>query len=134
MAANFLDSIPAIKSAMQSAVDRALERCGAQAEGYAVDLCPVDTGRLRSSIAHTVVEGVAYIGTNTEYAPYVEYGTGHYSTVGGGTPKERWVYCDALGQWHMGYPQVARPFLKPAVANHGQTYKNIFEDEIKNMI
>ena len=32
----------------------ALEKCGLLAEGYAKKLCPVDTGRLRNSIAHAV--------------------------------------------------------------------------------
>lgn len=41
--------------------------------------CPVDTGLLRNSITHKVEEDsdkiTATTGTNTEYAPYVEYGT-----------------------------------------------------------
>lgn len=39
-------------------------------------LCPVDTGRLRASIDHEVTEEsgkvVGYVGSNIEYAPYVE--------------------------------------------------------------
>lgn len=52
---------------------RALERCGSEAEGYAKDLVPVDTGNLRNSIAHQVNEGgdAVYIGTNSEYGAYV---------------------------------------------------------------
>lgn len=58
---------------MGDATLRALERIGMQGEGYAKDLCPVDTGRLRNSITHQVDKGgdAVYIGTNTEYAPYV---------------------------------------------------------------
>lgn len=59
----------------RAAVSRTLERIGSQAEGYAKDLCPVDTGRLRNSIAHIVSQedggGDAYIGSNVEYAGYV---------------------------------------------------------------
>jgi phage gpG-like protein len=36
---------------------------------------PVDTGRLRSSIASEVIGQTARIGTNVNYAPFVEYGT-----------------------------------------------------------
>ena len=36
---------------------------------------PVDTGRLRSSIASQVNETQAIIGSNVAYAPYVEFGT-----------------------------------------------------------
>lgn len=37
----------------------------------------VDTGRLRNSITHEVAEDglSAVVGTNVEYAPYVEFGT-----------------------------------------------------------
>ena len=63
------------------AILRALERCGEQAEGYAKDLAPVDTGNLRNSISHTVDEDepAVYIGSNTSYAPYVELATGIYA-------------------------------------------------------
>ena len=112
---------------------RALERCGSQAEGYAKDLVPVDTGNLRNSITHMVdeEEPAAYIGTNSEYAAYVELGTGKYREGGGGRPTP-WVYQDAKGQWHMTSGQRAQPYLKPAVADHAQTYRNIIEDELKN--
>ena len=56
---------------------RALEAVGLEAEGDAKGLCPVDTGRLRNSITHTIDgdEKVAIIGTNVEYARYVHEGT-----------------------------------------------------------
>lgn len=113
------------------AVLRALERCGEQAEGYAKDLAPVDTGNLRNSISHTVDEDepAAYIGSNVEYAAYVELGTGKYTEGGRPTP---WVYQDDNGNWHWTAGNPAQPFLKPAVADHAQTYRNIIEDELKN--
>ena len=82
----------------------ALEECGLAAEGYAKRLCPVDTGRLRNSITHTADKKTAYIGTNVEYAPYVELGTSR---------------------------QKAQPYLKPAVLDHVSTYKRIFESHFK---
>lgn len=60
------------KAAMTDAVKQALEAMGQQAEGYAKGLCPVDTGRLRSSITHEVQDKICYIGTNVEYAEAVE--------------------------------------------------------------
>ena len=133
MGVTFNDYSDEVLEAFDEACERALERCGNQAEGYAKDLAPVDTGALRNSISHKVVdsEPAAYIGSNVEYAPYKEFGTGHYSTTGGGTPKERWVYMDEEGNWRIGKPQPATPFLKPAVADHVGTYKNIFKDELK---
>jgi HK97 gp10 family phage protein len=58
-------------------VDRKLEVIASKIEADAARLCPVDTGRLRASITHRVERGrhVAYVGTNVEYAPYVEFGT-----------------------------------------------------------
>ena len=114
---------------------RALERCGLQAEGYAKDLCPAphSTGNLRNSISHKVIdsaEPTAYIGTNCEYAHYVEFGTGHYATTGGGTPKTHWAYIGNDGKWHIGPPMKARPYLTPAVAHHVGTYRNTFTDEL----
>lgn len=131
MEVNFTDNSEQVLSEFNAAVLRALERCGSQAEGYAKDLVPVDTGRLRNSISHKVddAEKAVYIGTNVEYAPYVELGTGKYVQGGRPTP---WVYQDDNGNWHMTNGQRAQPYLKPAVADHAQTYRNIIEDELKN--
>lgn len=114
----FRDNSAEVLEGLSEAMLRALERVGMQAEGYAKDLCPVGTpestgkpgyigGTLKNSISHKVddAEQAVYIGTNVEYAPYVELGT---------------VKMDA------------QPFLKPAAADHRQTYQNIVEDELKN--
>lgn len=69
----FIDNSAAALGAINAASLRGLERCGLAAEGYAKDLCPVDTGNLRNSISHAIDKGgdTVYIGTNVEYAPYV---------------------------------------------------------------
>lgn len=124
------DNSGLVKEELQAAVLRALEKCGLDAEEYAKKLCPVDTGNLRNSIAHQVQpeEAVVYIGSNSEYAAYVELGTGKYYPGGRKTP---WTYQDAKGQWHITHGQRAKPYLKPAVADHGQQYKKIIEGELK---
>ena len=116
---------------LQAAILRALEQIGQAAEGYAKDLCPVDTGNLRNSITHVVDEAdeAVYIGSNTSYAPFVELGTGIYNPEGRQTP---WWYQDENGKWHWTRGAQAQPFLKPAATDHGQTYRNILEDELKN--
>ena len=43
--------------------------------GEAIDRCPIDTGRLVNSLNYKATENYAIIGTNVEYAPYVEFGT-----------------------------------------------------------
>lgn len=72
-----------VLSEMQSALERALEAVGLQAENYVKmelekpkphangeNRPNVDTGRLVNSISHRVVNGekAVYVGTNVEYA------------------------------------------------------------------
>lgn len=138
----FVDNSAAALGAINAAILRGLERCGQAAEGYAKDLCPVGTlestgitgyigGTLRNSISHKIDPSalVVYIGTNVDYAPYVEMGTGIYNPEGRKTP---WIYKDEYGNWHWTRGAKAQPFLKPAVANYVQTYVNIMADEMKN--
>ena len=68
-------------------------------------LYSVDTGRLRNSISHTVDGEAAYIGTNVEYAPYVELG--------------------ARGR-------KGKHMLQRAAAEHTDEYKRLMEDSMKN--
>lgn len=131
MEIKFTDNSEQVLEEFHAACLRALERCGSQAEGYSVDLVPVDTANLRQSITHKVVEPemAVYIGTNAEYGAYVELGTGEYYPGGRKTP---WVYQDDEGHWHYTHGQRAQPYLKPAVADHKQTYRNIIDDEMRN--
>ena len=128
MNVKFTDNSKEVLAAMLEAKARALESCGLVAEGYAKKATPVDTGNLRNSISHKVTEDAVYIGTNTEYAPYVEFGTGKYYP--GGRP-DSWVYQDDKGNWHRTEGSKAQPFLKPAVADHAQQYHKIIESEMK---
>ena len=127
----FVDNSEVFKKKLNSAFLAALERCGMQGEGYSKDLVPVDTGNLRNSISYRVdaKEKRAYIGTNNEYAPYVELGTGKYAENG---RKDPWVYQDTEGKWHHTNGQRSQPYLKPAVADHKQTYRNIIKDALEN--
>jgi HK97 gp10 family phage protein len=120
---------------LEAACQRALEKCGLVAEGYAKKLVnspgKFGTGALRNSITHTVTnsgERAAYVGTNSEYGVYVECGTGIYYPGGRQTP---WVYQDAKGDWHLTHGQRAKPFIKPAVADHAAQYTRIIEQELK---
>ena len=79
----------------------AIERCGLKAESYAIGLCPVDTGALKNSITHNVrnesPEFIMTLGSDSEYATYVECGTGKYYPGGRDTP---WAFQDSKGEWH----------------------------------
>lgn len=131
MTVDFKDNSQAVLAAFHQAVEKGLEECGLVAEGYAKKLAPVDTGTLRNSISHKVDpdEPACYIGSDVEYAVYQEMGTGQY--VSGGRPSP-WVYQDDKGNWHWTKGNPAKPFLKPAVADHAQQYRQIIENELKN--
>lgn len=135
MKIQFEDHSAEVLEALDAAVGRALEKCGLVAEGYAKKLCnspgKFGTGALRNSITHTVTdngERAAYVGTNSEYGVYVECGTGIYYPGGRQTP---WVYQDEKGDWHLTHGQRAKPYIKPAVADHAAQYNRIIEQELK---
>lgn len=132
MSFGIIDNSADVKAAFEAAMWNALVKCGFTAEGYAKRLCPVDTGNLRNSITHEVVddEHAVYIGTNNEYAAYVELGTGIYAEGGGGRPTP-WAYQDASGNWHWTRGNRAQPYLKPAVADHADKYRAIIEAALK---
>ena len=56
-----------------------VEKSAVHIEGQAKRMCPVDTGELRSSLTHKVEsqdnKHRGKVGTNTDYAPMVEFGT-----------------------------------------------------------
>lgn len=133
--AEFISNAPEVLKALDETVIRALERIGLQAVDFAQDLAPVAEymgGTLRQSIDHKVDEGeqTVYVGATAEYAAYVELGTGMYYPGGRNEP---WTYQDPkTGEWHTTRGMKAQPYIKPAIADHLQTYKNIVEDEMKS--
>lgn len=128
MAVNIVDNSDEIRALLREATQRALERCGLEAEGFAKDLVPYNTGTLKNSISHQTDEDTAYVGTNNEYAAYVELGTGKYATNGG--RQDPWVYQDGKGNWHHTHGQRAQPYLKPAMADNADVYRNIIKEEL----
>lgn len=122
------DNSPQFKAALEQACARALEIVGGKAESYAKGLVPVDTGTLRNSITHQVDGNTVMIGSAVHYAPYVELGTGkEYS------PPPEWMQNNAERGHGLGnYNRNPKPYLRPAVENHIDEYKNVIENELKN--
>ena len=91
-----------VEDAMNQAIAKALTMIGLKAESNAKAICPVDTGRLRNSITNAIdtEANAVYIGTNVEYAPYVELGTSR---------------------------RKPHPYLKPAAADHADEYRAILK-------
>lgn len=146
----FTDNSEKVLSDFRDAIIEALEEIGekgvwyAQAEirkskPYYEGKPPkpaIDTGELLNSIDHKVVESesTVYIGTDVKQGWYTELGTGKFSIhPDGGTSKESWVYFGKDGKWHVAYPQIPRPFLKPAVTQHIPEYRNITVNKLKNV-
>lgn len=122
-----------------NAIDLALEIIGLKAERYAKARCPVGTpestgikgyrgGTLRNSITHTVSDNTLSVGTNVEYAPYVELGTGPYFQA-----PPAWEQFDAPKGKGVGHGYVRpRPYLKPAIIDHLDEYKDVIKNELEN--
>ena len=106
MSYTYKDNTDEVLSALERAKKRGLEAIGLAAEGHAKKYeTAVDTGRLRNSISHATDDEAAYIGTNVEYAPYIELG--------------------ARGKDGLH-------FLQKAASNHAAEYKRLMEDSMKN--
>lgn len=137
----FRDNSEEIIGLFQKAKHRGLQAIGMAAEGHAKKKCPVDTGRLRNSITYAIAgyathvqsyrrgnvaggtsqkhkyydygggemegekDSAVFIGSNVEYAPYVELG------ANGRAPAH---------------------FLQDAASGHGEEYKRLMEDSMKN--
>ena len=99
------DNTDEVLSAVEKAIERGLEAIGLTVEGHAKEITPVDTGRLRNSISHAVEDKAAYIGTNVEYAPYVELGS---------------------------RGRKGKHMLQRAATEHTAEYKRLLEDSMKN--
>ena len=137
------DNTDAVLRALDENVEKALEMIGLQAAGYAAlnledNPRRIDTGLLRNSITYAIAgeapakqtysadtgdgsgryqgkiaksegEKSVYIGTNVEYASYVEYGA----------------------KLPSGATMEANHFIKNAVTEHIDEYKDIMERGLK---
>lgn len=122
------DNSREVLEALAIQIQNGMKGIGEQAERYAKANCPMDTGRLRNSITWTITGeqgpantsagepastkdykvrakpelGTVYIGTNVDYAKYVEVGD----------------YAHKVGRKH---------FLKDAATQHEEHYKAIMK-------
>ena len=103
------DNSAEVQAAFNDKIALVLGAIGEIAEGYAKGDCPVDTGRLRNSITHRTEGKDEYIGTNVEYAPYVEL-------------IDRYNHTN--GKAH---------FLRDAATTHGEEFKTTAEIILKTV-
>lgn len=84
-------------------------------------LCPVDTGRLRDSLHYKLdpFKLRVLIGTNVDYAPYVEFGTGESGVRRGG-------FKALSGNVNVSSRSTkAKPFLRPALYENRSEIRKI---------
>ena len=119
------DNTEEIKEQARQQLLVALEAVGLQAEADVKRKTPTDTGRLKNSITHDVdtSDNTAIVGTNTEYAKYVEYG--HTQEVGRYVPK--------IGKRLKNAYVEPKPFLKNTIQENLKKYKAIFEHFMKGI-
>ncbi|MGT2811855.1 HK97-gp10 family putative phage morphogenesis protein [Streptococcus minor] len=126
----FVDNSEAVKKALELKAIKGLIQAAMMVEGQAVLLAPVgETGGLRDSIGYKVNESelVAYVGTNCEYAIYVEFGTGEFAENGNGR-RGGWVYRDATGEVHFTYGMPPQPYLRNAFRQNQKAIRAILAD------
>lgn len=134
------DNSKEILEGLEKATQVALTMIGMKGEKYAKALCPVGTpestgikgyrgGTLRNSIAFQAESapggGYVSIGSNVEYAPYVELGTGPKFEA----PPE-WEQFDAPRGSGQTKGMKARHFLRDAIVDHKEEYINIIKKEL----
>ena len=140
MTMQFTDNSDRALNKLERVKARILTIIGLKAEKYAKKLCPVGTtestgkkgyrgGTLRDSINFRVdeAEKTLEVGSNVEYAPYVELGTGPHFV-----PPPEWERFEAEKGKGVGKAYVKpRPFIRPAIEEHRDEYKKIAERELK---
>ena len=111
---------------------RALESASQFVLGETSLRCPIDTGNLKGSYHRQIdmSELVAYVGTNVEYAPYVEFGTGIFAENGQGR-KSAWAYQDDAGNWRVTRGARPQPHLRPAFADNRDRIRMLIERELR---
>lgn len=135
-----LKKLDELGGSIPQSTQKALLKGGAVFEAGAKAHCPVDTGNLRDSI-HTEARdaNTVSVGTNTNYAAYVEYGTGPKGDPSvPHTTKEFWRYKDEEGNWHTSHGQPPQPFMRTAFAENkdkavGAVKESIREDVEEQM-
>ena len=112
---------------------KAMKKVGKAVAAQATKNAPVDTGHLRSRIGSSVNEYdlTVTIGTNVEYAPYVEYGSARMIAAHGVhdplNPVREWEAKTKRG----GGARQIMPFLRPALFQSKRTIIRLMKEEFQ---
>lgn len=97
-------SLEAAQAKIAAGIAAGVARAGAIVEADAKGQCPVATGNLRASINMSAGGNTCTVGTNCEYAGYVEFGT---------------------------YKMAAQPYLIPALLNNVGTIVSCIKSAVE---
>ena len=98
-------------------IKRVVVETAATIESTAKALAPVDSGYLRQSITVEIMDGglKAKVTVDSEYAIFIEFGTGIYASNGDGR-KDGWVYYnEKYGEYVFTRGNRPTPFWFPAL-------------------
>ncbi len=120
--------------------DTAQDICDSM-QKYLLDNDSIDTGALYDSVrkdtdfsekGHIVchIYADAKSPEGTEYAEFVEFGTGIHNQHGDGRT-DPWKYQDRDGNWHTTSGMTARPFIRPAFAEHIGSLEKKIRDTLR---
>lgn len=130
------DSLEALDGALMQRLTEAMETWALRVEATAKRLVPVDSGRLRSSIANEVertgtVEITAYIGSNVSYAPIIEFGRGPVHADEGYL---RFKIDGEVFYRKQVAGTEAQPYLRPAVEEHREDLKRLVAQAVEKAV
>lgn len=132
------DNSKDIKEKIAKAIDLALEEIGGEAMGFATMICPTDTGLLKNSITYAVhgkgPKSSTYVADNPDKNGNLR--SGSYS---GNAPDEDACVFVGTNVSYAAYVEMGssarrnpKPYLKPAVQDHKDLYREIFEKHMKD--
>jgi HK97 gp10 family phage protein len=123
----FKDITPQAKAELKAAMTKAALLVERDAKINA----PVDSGTLRNSITHKIIEDrnlySAEVGASVDYSDFQEYGTGQRGASSGTIPPSDYEFGSSRG-----IP--AHPFLAPAFFKNSTKIKQIISQAIKKAL
>ena len=121
---------------INSRINIALEEAAGEMESAVKRNTRVDTGQLKNSWQHQVVESehTAYIGSPLENAIWEEFGTGEHAKETGHQGRETpWRYKDEKGKWHTTTGKKPSRALDRAFNSKKEKLKKLIQKRIKEL-
>ncbi|MDW5300754.1 MAG: HK97 gp10 family phage protein [Sedimentibacter sp.] len=132
----FKDNSDNCIKAIRDAQEAALRAIGELMYSAVFPLIPTDTTELQNSLDYKIdlSEMSITIGVNTEYAIYVEFGTGVFAENDEGR-QGGWAYTDKeTGEKIFTMGNKPQPYLRPAYRDNVENIKQIIEENLRKHV